>query len=153
MLAKFNADASGEWCRWCCSNGLTDATLHQPAELLAHTRLAADTSCATPMDAGMGRGGSQLWRGLFHPDLHKQRRPAGDDGANPRPLNQHWSDRCAGRGDAIRPATQLRVGYLLLAGDGGENGQENLDQVVILNATWAVKRPNDSPDGLWMRQG
>mgnify|MGYP003630883249 FL=1 len=151
-VAKFNADGSGEWLPLVFgSNGLTSANgFASQADVLVNTRLAADTVGATPMDRPEWGAVDPNNGDVYFTLTNNSGRPAGDDGANPRPLNQHGQIVRWAEADGDQAATQFEWDIFLLAGDGGENGQENLTGRDLNGNVVGEEAYMSSPDGLWI---
>lgn len=119
-VAKFNDDGSGEWLPLVFGeNGLTEANgFASQAQILIHTRQAADTLGATKMDRPEDFETNPATGKVYLVCTNNSDREAGDeDAANPRPenFNGHIIEMTEDGGD--HAATAFAWEIFILAGD------------------------------------
>jgi secreted PhoX family phosphatase len=156
-VAKFNSDGSGQWLELNVSNtsGFTSFAFANQAEILVHTRLAADAVGATKMDrpewGAVNPANGEVYFALTN-NSSANRTPAKVDAANPRAYNDPDGNKGSGNpnGHIIRfkeagnlsTATAFTWDIFLFGAEEDSVSDVNISQLTAKNSL-------SSPDGLW----
>lgn len=156
-VAKFNSDGSGQWLELNVSNtsGFTGFAFANQAEILVHTRLAADAVGATKMDrpewGAINPANGEVYFALTN-NSSANRTPAKVDAANPRAYNDPDGNKGSGNpnGHIIRfkeagnlsTATAFTWDIFLFGAEEDSVSDVNISQLTAKNSL-------SSPDGLW----
>jgi hypothetical protein len=156
-VAKFNSDGSGQWLELNVSNtsGFTGFAFANQAEILVHTRLAADAVGATKMDrpewGAVNPANGEVYFALTN-NSSANRTPAKVDAANPRAYNDPDGNKGSGNpnGHIIRfkeagnlsTATAFTWDIFLFGAEEDSVSDVNISQLTAKNSL-------SSPDGLW----
>jgi len=158
-VAKFNSDGSGQWLELNVSNtsisGYTAFAFANQAEVLVHTRLAADAAGATKMDrpewGAVNPANGEVYFALTN-NSSANRTPAKVDAANPRSYNDPDGNKGSGNpnGHIIRfkeagslsTATAFTWDIFLFGAEEDSVSDVNISQLTAKNSL-------SSPDGLW----
>ena len=158
-VAKFASDGSGQWLELNVSNssisGYTTFAFANQAEVLVHTRLAADAVGATKMDrpewGAVNYANGEIYFALTN-NSSTNRTPAKVDAANPRAYNDPDGNKGSGNpnGHIIRfketgnlsTATSFAWDIFLFGAEEDSVSEVNISQLTAKNSL-------SSPDGLW----
>lgn len=158
-VAKFNSDGTGAWLELNISNtaisGYTTFAFANQAEVLVHTRLAADAVGATKMDrpewGAVNPANGEIYFSLTN-NSSANRTPAKVDAANPRAYNDPDGKKGSGNpnGHIIRfketgnlsTATSFTWDIFLFGAEEDSVANVNISQLTSKNSL-------SSPDGLW----
>jgi len=158
-VAKFNSDGSGQWLELNISNssisGYTTFAFANQAEVLVHTRLAADAAGATKMDrpewGAVNHANGEIYFCLTN-NNSTNRTPATTDAINPRAYIDTNGKKSSGNpnGHIIRfketgslsTATTFTWDIFLFGAEEGSASSVNISQL-------SSKNSFSSPDGLW----
>jgi hypothetical protein len=156
-VAKFNSDGSGQWLELNVSNttGFTGFAFANQAEILVHTRLAADAVGATKMDrpewGAVNPANGEVYFALTN-NSSANRTPAKVDAANPRAYNDPDGNKGSGNpnGHIIRfkeagnmsTATAFTWDIFLFGAEEYSVSDVNISKLTAKNSL-------SSPDGLW----
>ena len=158
-VAKFASDGSGQWLELNVSNssirGYTTFAFANQAEVLVHTRLAADAVGATKMDrpewGAVNYANGEIYFALTN-NSSTNRTPAKVDAANPRAYNDPDGNKGSGNpnGHIIRfketgnlsNATSFTWDIFLFGAEEDSVSDVNISQLTAKNSL-------SSPDGLW----
>jgi secreted PhoX family phosphatase len=158
-VAKFSSDGSGQWLELNVSNssisGYTTFAFANQAEVLVHTRLAADAVGATKMDrpewGAVNYANGEIYFALTN-NTSANRTPAKVDAANPRAYNDPDGSKLSGNpnGHIIRfketgnlsTATSFAWDIFLFGAEEDSVSDVNISQL-------SAKNSLSSPDGLW----
>lgn len=158
-VAKFASDGSGQWLELNFSNssisGYTTFAFANQAEVLVHTRLAADAVGATKMDrpewGAVNYANGEIYFALTN-NSSTNRTPAKVDAANPRAYNDPDGNKGSGNpnGHIIRfketgnlsNATSFTWDIFLFGAEEDSVSNVNISQLTAKNSL-------SSPDGLW----
>jgi secreted PhoX family phosphatase len=158
-VAKFNSDGSGQWLELNISNssisGYTTFAFANQAEVLVHTRLAADAAGATKMDrpewGAVNHANGEIYFCLTN-NNSTNRTPATTDAINPRAYIDTDGKKSSGNpnGHIIRfketgslsTATTFTWDIFLFGAEEDSAASVNISQL-------SSKNSFSSPDGLW----
>lgn len=160
-VAKFNSDGSGQWLELSMSNTniatnpADKFAFANQAEVLVHTRLAADAAGATKMDrpewGAVNHANGEIYFSLTN-NSNANRTPAKVDAANPRAYNDPDGKKSSGNpnGHIIRfketgslsTATSFTWDIFLFGAEEDSAASVNISQLTSKNSL-------SSPDGLW----
>ena len=158
-VAKFGSDGSGQWLELNVSNssisGYATFAFANQAEVLVHTRLAADAVGATKMDrpewGAVNYANGEIYFALTN-NSSTNRTPAKVDAANPRAYNDTDGNKGSGNpnGHIIRfketgnlsTATSFTWDIFLFGAEEDSVSDVNISQLTAKNSL-------SSPDGLW----
>ena len=158
-VAKFDSDGTGKWLELNVSNaaisGYTTFTFANQAEVLVHTRIAADAVSATKMDrpewGAVNPANGEVYFALTN-NNSTNRTPAKVDAANPRAYNDPDGKKSSGNpnGHIIRfkeagnlsTATSFTWDIFLFGAEEDSVSDVNISQLTAKNSL-------SSPDGLW----
>jgi secreted PhoX family phosphatase len=158
-VAKFNSDGSGQWLELNVSNasisGYTTFAFANQAEVLVHTRIAADAAGATKMDrpewGSVNPANGEIYFALTN-NNSSNRTPAKVDAANPRAYVDPDGKKSSGNpnGHIIRfketgnlsTATAFTWDIFLFGAEEDSAASVNISQLTSKNSL-------SSPDGLW----
>jgi secreted PhoX family phosphatase len=161
-VAKFNSDGKGQWLELNISNTLindyTTFDFANQAEVLVHTRLAADAVGATKMDrpewGAVNPANGEVYFALTNNNA-TNRTPAKVDAANPRAYNDPDGRKSSGNpnGHIIRfketgnlsTATTFTWDIFLFGAEEDSVADVNISKLTSKNSF-------SSPDGLWFSQ-
>jgi hypothetical protein len=158
-VAKFNSDGSGQWLELNVTNpiisGFATFAFANQAEVLVHTRLAADAMGATKMDrpewGAVNPANGEIYFALTN-NNSSNRTPAKVDAANPRAYVDPDGKKSSGNpnGHIIRfketgnlsTATAFTWDIFLFGAEEDSAASVNISQLTSKNSL-------SSPDGLW----
>ncbi len=161
-VAKFNSDGTGQWLELNISNtlisGYATFAFANQAEVLVHTRLAADAVGATKMDrpewGAVNPANGEVYFALTNNNA-TNRTPAKVDAANPRAYNDPDGKKSSGNpnGHIIRfketgnlsTATTFTWDIFLFGAEEDSVADVNISKLTSKNSF-------SSPDGLWFSQ-
>lgn len=158
-VAKFNSDGTGQWLELNVSNtsisGFTGFAFANQAEVLVHTRLAADAVGATKMDrpewGAVNPANGEVYFALTN-NNSTNRTPAKVDAANPRAYNDPDGIKNSGNPnghiirfketDNLSTATSFKWDIFLFGAEEDSVSDVNISKLTANNSL-------SSPDGLW----